>query len=80
MAEQSDLIWRWTRLHVGPQGSTLMSDRSWIVDVDDEGGGEFVTVRSQGGCVSEIRIDPGEWPALRAAIDRMIGECQDAHG
>jgi hypothetical protein len=70
------LVTRVTRLHVGPRGSTLMSERSWLVEVDDEGGGEFVTVAAQGGCVSEIRIDPSEWPALRAAIDRMIGECR----
>jgi hypothetical protein len=24
-----------------------------------------------------INIDPNEWPALRAAIDRMIWECRD---
>ena len=24
----------------------------------------------------KIRIDPTEWTALRAAIDRMIGECR----
>ena len=27
----------------------------------------------------KIRIDSTEWPAIRAAIDRMIGDCRPLH-
>ena len=39
--------------------------------------GEFVTVKQSGlADAGKIRIDSTEWPALRAAIDRMILECR----
>ena len=42
-----------------------------------DAGGEFVTVEQPGlADAGKIRIDPTEWTALRAAIDRMIGECR----
>ncbi len=46
---------------------------STIVEIVDEGGGEFVVVKQTTG---EVRIDPGEWPAIRKAINRLIKECR----
>jgi hypothetical protein len=46
---------------------------STIVEIVDEGGGEFVVVKQTTG---ELRIDPGEWPTIRKAINRLIKECR----
>ena len=47
------------------------------ITIEDEAGGEIVVIE-QSGLVDagKIRIDPTEWPAIRAAIDRMIEECR----
>ena len=48
-----------------------------LQSIEDDAGGEFVTVEQPGlADAGKIRIDPTEWTALRAAIDRMIGECR----
>ena len=48
------------------------------VRIEDSGSGEYVTVREV-EAVSEgvLSIDVAEWPALRAAIDRLIAECRE---
>ena len=59
-----------------PAGKTIDDEGVTIIGVDDEGGGTFVTIRQEEDLnTNEIRIDPGEWPAVRAAINRMVREC-----
>lgn len=65
---------RITQLTVAPAGAELYDDRSTIIEITDEGGGEFITVTQPHGS-SDIRLDPSEWPVIRAAIDKMIEEC-----
>ena len=43
----------------------------WVVGIDEQGTGEYVVVTSRDG---SIDIEPGEWPALRALIDRMVDQ------
>ena len=65
-----------TQLRVIPSGKTTDDEGVTIIGMADEGGGAFVTVRQEEQLNSnEIRIDPDEWPAVRAAIDRMVREC-----
>lgn len=61
---------------VKPPTESIFSDMASIIEITDEGGGEFVTVRQTHPNAGEIRIDPTEWAHLRAAIDQMIGECR----
>ena len=64
------------QLMVIPDGKTWADEGVTIIGIDDEGGGAFVTVRQEEDLnTNEIRIDPGEWPAVRAAINRMVREC-----
>ena len=64
-----------------PAGKTLDDEGVTIIGMDDEGGGAFVTVRQEEQLnANEIRIDPGEWPAVRAAINRMVRECGRVEG
>ena len=65
---------RVTRVHVLPEGEPLFDERGFSVEIDDEGGGEFVVVHDRDG---EIRLNAEEWPALREAIDRMVKECRE---
>ena len=69
------------QLRVVPDGKTWDDEGVTIIGVDDEGGGAFVTVRQEENLnTNEIRIDPGEWPAVRAAINRMVRECGRVDG
>ena len=63
-----------TKLTVAPDGADLYDDRSTHIEIDDEGGGEFIKV-SQPCDKAEIRIDADEWPAIRAAINSLFDEC-----
>lgn len=65
---------RITQLTVAPEGADLYDERSTRIDIDDEGGGEFVKV-TQYSCATGIQIDANEWPVIRAAIDRLFEEC-----
>ena len=62
---------------VGPVGSPLYSELVTEVAIVDEAGGEFVEVRQSGPAdLGKIAIDSGEWPALRAAINRAVRACR----
>lgn len=65
---------RITQLTVAPESAELYDDRSTIIEITDEGGGEFITVTQPDGA-AEIRIDADEWPAVRAAINKLVKEC-----
>ena len=68
---------RQTRTRVAPAGEPIHSDKEFTVEIDSDcSGGEFVTV-TEGSGVNTITINPDEWPALREAIDKMIGECRE---
>lgn len=65
-----------TQHRVIPSGKTMDDEGVTIIGMADEGGGAFVTVRQEEQLNSnEIRIDPDEWPAVRAAVNRMVREC-----
>ena len=64
-----------------PAGKTLGDEGVTIIGIDDEGGGAFVTIRQDEQLnTNEIRIDPDEWPVVRAAINRMVRECGRVEG
>ena len=63
---------------VGPVGSPIYSELVTEVAITDEAAGEFVEVRQSGRTdIGKICIDPGEWPALRAAINRAVRACRE---
>jgi hypothetical protein len=48
------------------------------VRIDENGAGEFVTVQESIPTMEGVlSIEVSEWPALRAAIDRLIAECRE---
>jgi len=70
----TDYKTRTTQIMVHPADSQILSEMVTTVSIDDEGGGEFVKVEQVN--TGSILINPDEWPELRAAIDRMIAECE----
>jgi hypothetical protein len=48
------------------------------IEIVDEAAGEFLKVTQSPDDVEpgQIRIDPAEWPHLKAAIEKMIKECR----
>lgn len=75
MTEQ--LKTRVTQLVVVPEGEPLFSEMATTIEITDEGG-EFVLVSQVGRIdVGKITINPEEWPALRAAINRLVRLCRD---
>lgn len=65
---------RVTQLTVAPEGADLYDERSTHIEIDDEGGGEFIKIVQPCGNPG-IRINPNEWPVIRAAIDKLFKEC-----
>ena len=67
-------------LIVLPKGDDIFSEQATTIKIEDEAGGEFIAIEQSGLVDSgKISIDPMEWPAIRAAIDRMIVDCRPLH-
>ena len=65
-----------TKLCVVPSGKPIYDEAATTVGLDDEGGGLFVTIRQEENLsTNEVKINPEEWPAIRAAVNRMVREC-----
>ena len=74
---KAQYVCRTTQTTVLPAGDALFSEMATTVTLVSEGGGEFVEVEQHGRTdIGKICIDPGEWGALKAAIDTMIGNCR----
>lgn len=65
----SKLQTRATRIHLTPD--TIFNERAFSIEIDDEGGGEFLVIRSACCEHAALSVDVEEWPALRDAIDQM---------
>lgn len=79
MAVSNNIKTRVTQLVVVPDGEPLFSEMATTVQITDEAGGEYVEVSQEGRTdLGKIAINPEEWPALRAAINRLVRQCRDA--
>ena len=65
-------------LIVLPEGESIFSEQATIIRIEDDAAGEYICVEQHAdrSVAGKIEIDTGQWPALRAAIDRMILECR----
>ena len=64
--------------HISRKALEAMLDahKAVVAERDALAAGEYVVVHSLGEDGDKIEIDPQDWPALREAIDQLIGECQ----
>jgi len=58
-------------------GDPIWSELTTTIAIVSEGAGEFVEVSQPARDTPKIAITPEEWPAIRDAVERMIGECRD---
>ena len=62
-----------TALVVRPVTEPIYSERATTVQIVDEAAGAYVEVEQSGRSdIGKIAIEDEEWPALRAAINRMV--------
>ena len=73
----TDYETRVTRLTVVPTDQPIYSEMATSVEIVNEAAGEFLQVKQVGRDGNTIAIAGDEWPALRAAIDQLIGDCRD---
>ncbi len=71
---------RTTQLTVMPKGKPIFDERATVVEIEDDGGGEFVSLfqaRDSAETGSQkILLDPAEWPAVRQAVEQLLKECR----
>ena len=70
---------RTIKVLVGMKGEPMYNELGFVIEITDEGGGEFLEVYSTTGESGEgnLRIDAASWPALRDAIEKMLKECRE---
>jgi len=59
---------------IAPKGAGLHDERATLIELSDEGAGEFVEVTQAGG---GIRFDKDEWPGIVQLIEAMMKSVRD---
>lgn len=61
-----------------PDNARIFDEKATVISIEDEAAGEYVKVHQCHDATEDgtILIDPNEWPAIRDAIERMIGQCR----
>ena len=67
---------RKTKITLVPPGEPLFHERGFVIEVRDEGCGEFIHVQSNMG-ETGVDFDASEWDALRDAIEEMVKEIME---
>jgi len=63
---------------LAPEGESVFCESGIIVGIDDDSGGEYLTISQEGYAgTNKIKIDKIEWPYLRALVNKMFKECRD---
>lgn len=74
----SERITRQISWVVKPVGEPIFSEKAMQVTIMDEAAGEYVELMD--GQDGKVSIEPSEWPALRAAINRAVKWCKKPEG
>ena len=63
-------------LIVKPVGEPLMSERTTIIGLADEGDGPYVEIEQHARFSGRVGITFDEWPFIKEAVDKMMLFCQ----
>lgn len=69
-------ITRTIKWAIMPKNEPIFSDRTTEIEIEDEGGGEFVVISQHQEGYGKIALDSEEWPSIRAAIDLAVEACR----
>ena len=63
---------------IGVKGEPIFHEGATEIEIIDEAAGEFLKITQSPDDAESgvIKIDPHEWPMLKAGIDRMMKECR----
>ena len=65
-----------TAVVVKPKGAWIHDETATKISIESEGAGHFVQILQEGIIKpGMVHIDPEEWEAIKAAVDRMILDC-----
>jgi hypothetical protein len=65
-------------VNVGVVGEPIFDEKSTLIAIVDEGGGEFLELtQSSDSASGSLRFDSVEWPAVREAIDQMFANISE---
>ena len=67
---------RVTQIIVLPEDEPIFSERGYTITIKDEAAGEYIEIEDHQE-ESKVAINPEEWPAIRAAINKMVKKCRD---
>ena len=68
---------RVTSMTILPENETIYSEGATVISIEDEGGGEFLTIEQvTDSNHGKISIGIEEWEILRNAIEIMFIHCQ----
>jgi hypothetical protein len=60
-----------------PEGEAIFCEHGTTIEVCDESAGEFVVVSQHATPgYGKVAFEQSNWPAVRDAIERMLGECR----
>ena len=67
-----------TQITFKPKGEPIFSELATHIAIEDEAGGEYVTITQQraNSETGKVSIEPAEWPKLREVLDHMVGSCE----
>lgn len=72
---------RITQITVLPVSDPIFSEKATVISIDDEAGGEFITVKQQMDTTREsdqtVAFDPDEWEEVKGVIDQMFKDIKD---
>ena len=58
--------------------SDIFAEDATILEINDEGGGEYVTMRQPDAASNPLAFDHKNWPAVREAMDQLF-KCIEEH-
>ena len=66
-------------MSVLPDNCSIFEYTATHIAIDDEGAGEYVTITQltdDRHGYHGIKINPEEWPSIRAAVNKLVKECK----
>jgi hypothetical protein len=69
---------RTLKIAVCVKGEPIFHEGTTEIEIVDEAAGEFLKITQSDDDIEQatIKIDPIEWPMIKAGIDKMMKECR----